>query len=185
MKDRMQDRYVVDTNVLIAASAADPQNPTDIDATPEDQVLRLKVFAWLNEFGMSSLSRLVLDEAGKIYEEYKNKLNDQDFGIQVVIHKWSTSAVDSVNVEYDANGHGCLPDALAPVIHDRDDRKMVAACLAALGTHGPCTIAFAGDSDWIGWETALRDHEVELKPIIEAWARRKHAEKQAKKQSGA
>ena len=184
MKDRMDNRYVVDTNVLIAASAADPQNPTDIDATPEDQVLRLKVFVWLDHFRMS-LSHLVLDEAGKIYEEYRNKLNDQDFGIQVVIHKWSTSAVDSMNVEYDANGHGCLPDALAPVIHDRDDRKMVAACLAALHTHGSCTIAFAGDSDWIGWETALRDHGVELEPIIEEWTRRKHAERQAKKQSGA
>ena len=31
----MRPRYVVDTNVLIAASAADPVNPKDLDATPD------------------------------------------------------------------------------------------------------------------------------------------------------
>ena len=180
----MKERYVVDTNVLIAASAGDPQDPKDIDATPEDPSLRLKIFCWLDVFRGSS-SCLVFDDAWKIYKEYRNKLNDQDFGIQVVIHKLSTSAVDSVRVEYDANGHGCLPDTLAPAIHDRDDRKMVAACLAALVTHGPCLIAFAGDSDWIGWEEALHQNGVELEPIIEDWARRKYAEKQGSKSSGA
>ena len=179
----MKERYVVDTNVLIAASVGDPQDPKDIDATPEDSSLRLKIFCWLDEF-RASPSRLVLDDAWKIFKEYGNKLTDQDFGIQVVIHKWSTSAVDSVSVEVDANGHGCLPDTLAPTIHDREDRKMVAACLAALATHGPCAIAFAGDSDWIGWQEALHQHGVELEPIIEDWARRKYAEKQGNKKSG-
>lgn len=175
----MKDRYVIDTNVLIAASAGDPQDPKDIDATPQDQFLRLKIFCWLNGFKVAA-SRLVLDGSGKIHEEYRNKLNDQDFGIQVVIHKWSTCAVDDVSVEYDANGHACLPETLAPTIHDKEDRKMVAACMAALHAHGPCVVAFAGDSDWIGWENALRQHGVELEPIIEAWARRKHDEKQHK-----
>ena len=36
----MKARYVVDTNVLIAASAADPIHPKDIDATPADPGLR-------------------------------------------------------------------------------------------------------------------------------------------------
>lgn len=172
----MKDRYVVDTNVLIAASAGDPQDPKDIDATPQDPSLRLEIFYWLDEFRVAP-SHLVLDNDGKIYEEYRNKLSEQDFGIQMVIHKWSTSAVDDVSVEYDANGHACLPDTLAPTIHDKEDRKMVAACLAAL-THGPCAIAFAGDSDWIGWETALHEHGVELEPLIEDWVRQKYAEKQ-------
>ena len=176
----MKERYVVDTNVLIAASARDPQDSKDIDATPEDPSLRLQIFCWLDEF-RASPSRLVFDHAWKIYKEYKNKLNDQDFGIQVVIHKLSTSAVDNVRVEYDTNNHGCLPDTLAPTIHDKEDRKMVAACLAALATHGPCLIAFAGDSDWIGWERALHHHGVELGPIIEDWARQKYAEKQKNK----
>ncbi|MCY3536511.1 MAG: hypothetical protein OXI08_10985 [Cyanobacteria bacterium MAG IRC4_bin_6] len=176
----MKERYVVDTNVLIAASAGDPQDPKDIDATPEDPSLRLKIFCWLDAF-RASPSHLVLDEVSKILKEYRNKLDEQDFGVQVVIHKWSTSAVDNVRVEYDANGHGCLPDTLAPAIHDREDRKMVAACLAALVTHGSCLIAFAGESDWIGWGRALLQHGVELEPIIEDWARRKYDEKQKNK----
>lgn len=173
----MKERYVVDTNVLIAASAVDPQHPKDIDTTPENPSLRFKIFCWLEQF-RAAPSHLVLDDHCKIYKEYRNKLDDQDFGIQVVIHKWSTSAVDTVCVKYDANGHGCLPDTLAPTIHDREDRKMVAACLAALAAHGHCVIAFAGDSDWIGWENALQDHGVELEAIIEDWARQKYAEKQ-------
>lgn len=175
----MKDRYVVDTNVLIAASAGDPQDPKDIDATPQDPSLRLEIFHWLDKF-RAATSRLVLDDAFKIFKEYRNKLSEQDFGIQVVIHKWRTSAVDDVSVEYDANGHARLPDTLAPTIHDKEDRKMVAACLAALHTHGPCVIAFAGDSDWIGWETALHEHGIELEPLIEDWVRQKYAEKQHK-----
>ncbi|MYG63164.1 MAG: hypothetical protein F4158_00975 [Synechococcus sp. SB0675_bin_7] len=176
----MKERYVVDTNVLIAASAGDLQDPKDIDATPQDQSLRLKILDWLKEFSASP-SHLVLDDAWKIYKEYRNKLTDQDFGIRVIIHKLSTSAIDNVSIEYDANGHGCLPDTLAPTIHDREDRKMVAACLAALVTHGVCVIAFAGDSDWIGWEEALHQNGVELDPIIEDWVRRKYDEKQKNK----
>lgn len=179
----MKDRYVVDTNVLIAASAGNPEDPKDIDATPQDPSLRLEIFRWLDEF-RAAASRLVLDHAFKIFKEYGNKLSDQDFVIQVVIHKWSTYAVDDVSVEYDANGHARLPETLAPTIHDREDRKMVAACLAALHAHGPCVIAFAGDSDWIGWEEALLQHGVVLEPIIEDWARRKYAEKQSTETRG-
>ncbi|KKZ15215.1 MAG: hypothetical protein TH68_01575 [Candidatus Synechococcus spongiarum 142] len=179
----MKERYIVDTNVLIAASAGHPQDSKDIDATPKDLSLRLQIFNWLDQFSKSQ-SHLVLDDAQKIYKEYRNKLNDQDFGIQVVIHKLSTCSVDIVSVEYDANGHGCLPATLTSTIHDREDRKMVAACLAALATHGPCPIAFAADSDWIGWEEALRQHGVELEPIIEDWVRQKYAKKQRDRRSG-
>ncbi len=39
----MRARYVIDTNVLIAASPADPTHPKDIDATPADPNLRRRV----------------------------------------------------------------------------------------------------------------------------------------------
>lgn len=173
----MRARYVVDTNVLIAASAADPQHPKDIDATPPDPALRQQVWRWLDEFHQSE-SRLVLDQAGAIYDEYTHKLGFNDFGIQVVMHKWSTAAVDDVPVDYDAHGHGVLPDALSPVIHDTADRKMVAAALASHELYGEGCVAFAGDTDWHDWEAALGQHRVLLEPIIEAWSRQKHAEKQ-------
>lgn len=84
----MRARYVVDTNVLIAASAADPQHPKDIDATPTDPALREQVWHWLDQFQQSS-AHLVLDDAGKIFDEYQNKLGFNDFGVQVVLHKLS------------------------------------------------------------------------------------------------
>lgn len=175
----MRARYVVDTNVLIAASAADPQHQKDIDATPADPALRMQVWQWLSQFEQSD-SRLVLDLAGEIYKEYNNKLGFNDFGIQVVMHKWSTAAVDNVEVDYDPDGIGVLPQALAPVIHDDADKKMVAAALASHQLHGEGCVAFAGDTDWHDWEATLIEHHVLLEPIIEAWSRQKHADKKSR-----
>ncbi|WP_421575765.1 hypothetical protein [Stenotrophomonas maltophilia] len=172
----MKARYVVDTNVLIAASAADPTYPKDIDATPSDPMLRQEIWTWLSCF-QDSDSRLVLDGAGKILEEYEKKLGFNDFGRQVVMHKWSTAAVDDVDVEFDRHGEGVLPATLAPVIHDGADRKMVAAALEISAEFGDGCIAFAGDTDWHDWEDALAAHRVSLEPIIEVWSRAKHADK--------
>lgn len=173
----MRARYVVDTNVLIAASAADPVHPKDVDATPADPALRLQVWQWLSEFQQSD-ARLVLDSAGEIFKEYERKLGFNDFGIQMVMHKWSTAAVDDVPVDYDADGYGVLPESLADVIHDAADRKMVAAALAAHALHGEGCVAFAGDTDWHDWEDALALHQVVLEPLIAAWSRARHAQKQ-------
>lgn len=176
----MRDRYVVDTNVLIAASAADPVHPADITATPTDPALRLEVWQWLDTFEKSD-SRLVLDFEGRIWDEYNNKLGYTDFGIQVVVSKWNKCAVDSVAVGYDEHGHGTLPATLLPVIHDLADRKMVGATLASYAEFGEGCVAFAGDTDWHDWEDALLAHNILVEPIIEAWSRAKHAEKQARK----
>jgi hypothetical protein len=173
----MKARYVVDTNVLIAASAADPTHPTDIDATPADPGLRKMIWEWLYAFEQSA-SRLVLDWAGHIEAEYHKKLGFNDYGIQVVMHKWSTAAVDGVEIAYDNDGYGVLPAPLAAVVHDLADRQMVAAALAAHQLFGEGCIAFAGDTDWHDWEDDLAAHQVQLEPIIEDWSRQKHAEKQ-------
>ena len=175
----MRGRYVVDTNVLIAASAADPTHPKDIDATPTDPKFRKKVWDWLDAF-QSSPSRMVLDRSGGIYAEYCNKLGFNDFGIQVVMHKWSTCAVDNVDVAYDDHGHGILLPPLLAVIHDEADKKMVAAALDSHRQYGEGCVAFAGDTDWHDWEKDLRESNVFLEPIIEEWSRQKHAEKKVR-----
>ncbi len=175
----MRARYVVDTNVLIAASAADPTSPADISATPDDPNLRLKIWTWLSEFEAGE-SRLVLDGSMRIFDEYRNKLDFGDFGIQVVMNKWSKDQVDNVDVSYDAYGHGVLPDTLEIVVHDLADRKIVAASIASHSRFGEGCIAFAGDTDWHDWEIALSDHQIILEPIIEEWSRAKHTEKAAK-----
>lgn len=172
----MRARYVVDTNVLIAASAADPTHPKDIDATPDDPALRLKVWEWLDQFNVG-VARLVLDTESGIYDEYCKKLGFNDYGIQVVMNKWSTSAVDNVVVAYDKHKEGVLPATLTAVVHDGEDKKMVAAALASHMDFGEGCVVFAGDTDWHDWEDALARHDVILEPIIEAWSRKKHAEK--------
>lgn len=110
-------------------------------------------------------------------KEYKRNLGFNDFGRQVVIHKYSTSAVDPVDVLYDENGDGVLDEPLQTIVHDRADRKMVAAALDALDMYGGCAIAFAGDTDWHGWEDDLCAAGLELEPIIPEWSRTKYAEK--------
>ena len=175
----MRDRYIVDTKVLIAASAADPTHTKDIDATPADPKLRMEIWQWLSDF-QSSTSRMVLDSANGIYDEYNKKLGFNDFGIQVVMHKWSTAAVDNVDVAYDEHGHGVLQLPLLAVIHDDADKKMVAAALDSHRQYGEGCVAFAGDTDWHDWEADLLASSVLLEPIIEDWSRQKHAEKQAR-----
>lgn len=177
----MRERYVVDTNVLIAASAADPLHPKDIDATPDDPSMRLIVWKWLDEFDTGP-SRIVLDASGRIFKEYGNKLGFNDFGIQVVMNKWDTIAVDLVDVAYDSYGDGIIPEELEPVIHDRADRKMVAAALESKRVFGEGCVAFAGDTDWHEWEDVLLQRGLILEPVIEEWSCQKFAEKQERKQ---
>jgi len=176
----MKDRYVVDTNVLIAASAADPTHPKDIDATPDEPMLRQQIWAWLDKFEQSE-TRMVLDSDMEIFGEYNNKLGFNDFGIQVVQSKFSTAQVDYVDVKYDENGSGILPAELSPTIHDEADKKMVAAALDSHRQFGEGCVAFAGDTDWHDWEDALSGHNVILEPIVEEWSRAKHAEKKRRK----
>ena len=172
----MKDRYVVDTNVIIAASTIDD---IGINATPEDAELRTQVWNWLKEF-RSSDSHLVLDGQGKIHKEYRAKLGQDSYGLQVVRHKWDTSAVDQVSVAYDQDEYAILNEPLQTVVHDNSDRKMVAAALAAFNDHGSSCIAFAADSDWHGWEDEIVKTGVELEPIIEQWSRAKYDEKKTK-----
>ncbi|MHB8764695.1 MAG: hypothetical protein ACYDA8_10235 [Deferrisomatales bacterium] len=175
----MRARYVVDTNVLIAASAVEAGSPVARDATPREPALRQRVHDWLTTFEVAE-TRMVLDGAGKIYEEYGNKLGFNDYGIQLVIHKMSTAAVDLVEVLYDRDGHGVLEPSLASVIHDRADRKLVAAALAANSLFGACAIANAGDTDWYDWHDALTAAGVAVEQLLPEWSRQKWQAKRAR-----
>jgi predicted nucleic acid-binding protein len=166
-------RHVIDTNVLIAASAADQGHPSSVDATPADPVLRLQIWQWLADFSDSN-SHLVLDDTGAIAQEYQHQLDYNDFGIQVLMHKWSTGAVDLVEVIFDADGNAVLPPELMEVVHDVADRKFVAAALRAEQTLGVTPIVFAGDTDWHDWETVLQATGIHLQPLIEHWSRACH-----------
>ncbi len=68
----------------------------------------------------------MLNGQGGIAREYANKLGFNDFGRQVVTHKWSTCQADQVDVLYD-DDNGFLDEPLQSIIHDPSDRKMVGA----------------------------------------------------------
>ena len=168
----MKERYVVDTNVLIAASSI--QN-TELDVTPNDPDLCKKVFDWLELFE-NSKSRLVLDGEGKIHEEYEKKLGFNDYGLQVLMHKYTQSQVDMVDVLYDDDGYAFLEEPLASAIYDRSDRKIVAAALEGLKL-GECEIANASDADWYDWTEALEQEGLVVHQIIPDWSKQKWQEK--------
>lgn len=176
------DRYVVDTNVLIAASAAMARQrgetllPHHLEVTPADPALQARVLAWLEGFAASS-ARLVLDSAGAINIEYHRKLDFHDYGIQVLMWKLSRDEVDRVQIDFDADGSGIVPQPLDEVVQDLADRKMVAAALQALSLPGTSAIAFAGDTDWHDWEPDLTRTGLTLLPLIPDWSRVRHAEK--------
>lgn len=178
----LKDRYVIDTNILIAASAVHAaangvQLPHHREVTPQEPALQQRICEWLTTFEQSR-SHLVLDVAGGINAEYHHKLDFNDYGIQVVMNKISRSEVDLVTVAYDGNGDGIVPQPLDDVVKDLADRKMLAAALEALKLPGSSAIAFAGDTDWLDWEAELIRTGLVLEPVIEDWSRTKHEEKQ-------
>jgi hypothetical protein len=83
----------VDTNVLVAASAAVPSSRAAAFAAPDDPDLRLRVWNWLSDFDEAE-SHLVLDITDRIQDEYESNLGFDDFGLQVIIHKLSISRCD-------------------------------------------------------------------------------------------
>lgn len=78
----MVDSSVVDTNVLIVASAADDGSPFRPEATPvQEAALRQEVLNWLQAFELDAERSIVLDWDWHICGEYQNKLNlEQDYG---------------------------------------------------------------------------------------------------------
>lgn len=155
--------HVVDTNVLLVASAAHPYSPFDDShvPSPEQQL----VFEWLVAFRADNTRSLVLDDLFEIYKEYRNKLTDQDYGLQVV-HEKLQACLRQVVVRWDTNGHAVVPRAFATF--DKSDRKLLAAALA-----DPATISIvnAADSDWLEIEAELAAVGVEVVHVIERWLR--------------
>lgn len=171
----MANARVVDTNVLIVASAADDGSPFRPDATPvEEARLRKQVLDWLIEFEKDSDRHAVLDWDWHICGEYLNKLTEQDYGWLAMMAKKDRNEIVWVGLTVDQNGHAVLPDTLEPHVTDLEDRKMVAAVLAAHAETWDCTLTNACDTDWIDCEKALKKHKIVPEHVIEDWLRAKH-----------
>jgi len=153
--------HVVDTNVLLVASAAHPYSPFDDTHVPAAE--RSLVFEWLAAFRSDDGRQLVLDDRLKIYEEYRNKLTDQDYGLQVVKEKMQT--LRFAEIDWDGET-AVVPEAFREF--DPSDRKLLAA---ALRDPDGISIVNAADSDWLEIEEALAGAGVEVVHIIEPWLR--------------
>ena len=155
--------HVIDTNVLIVASAAHPYSPFDDTHVPPAE--REAVLEWLSAFRRDE-RHLVLDTMFKIYDEYRNKLTDQDLGLQVITEKLQHSFLRTHSIRYDADGTAVVPDCFRAL--DRSDRKFLATALA---DGGRSTIVNAADPDWYAVEDECVRHGIVVEQIIDAWLR--------------
>ncbi len=170
------DKHVIDTNVLLIASSAHETSPFAPQATPvEEARFRKKVLNWLIEFEQSD-RQIVLDWNWIIVDEYKgvnrrDKLTEQDYGLQVVLNKYSTGDFFGFLLDCDANGNAIIEDkALESAVTDFADRKMVAGVLAAGGRENGCNLVNACDTDWYDCKDALNAAGVDVFQIIgEEW----------------
>ena len=179
----MAESLVVDTNVLIIASAADDGSPFRPDATPvQEAALRKEVLDWLREFEHDAARSVVLDYDWHICGEYQNKLDvDQDYGWLAVMAKKDHNQVVWVTIDVDEDGHAELPVELHGAVSDRADRKMVAAVLFAQLAGNDCKLVNASDTDWLDCESALSEAGVQVHQLLGEWLKAKH---KAKKSQG-
>lgn len=179
----MADTRVVDTNVLIVASAADENSLFDEHDTPVDEKQhRDKVLAWVYAFEKDATRRAVLDWDWHMCAEYRKKLTDQDYGWLVMMQKRDLGQVEWVGFDVDVHGHAHLPDDLSVAISDLEDRKMVAAVLAVTAKEHACKLVNACDTDWLDCAGALESALVETEHLLEhEWLRPRWVDKKKRK----
>lgn len=154
--------YLVDTNVMLAASAVQELSNLAVRAMPQEVELREMVYEWLAEFDQSD-RRIVLDEAGLVRDEYERNMpfnmREQEYGMQVLQSKLDRNLVEHVPIEsLEANGEhiAVLEPAHEDLVVDREDRKWVACALAAHELFGEMpSIVYGAETDWYIAESQL------------------------------
>jgi len=168
------DRWVVDTNVLLAADISpSPRLATHLSLSCREHSLE-----WLEAF-LERQDRLVVDEGWKILNEYQRKTQPDDYASFFVREILSRSLVDPVSIEMDETDSACLPDGLLETVHDLADRKFVAVALAHPDRP---TIVNSADTDWLDWQDDLAKFRIyclhlcaeELTQMAENKRKKKH-----------
>lgn len=155
--------YLVDTNVMLAASAVQGLSNLAVRAMPQEIELREMVYEWLADFDQSD-AHIVLDEEGLVRAEYERNMpfnqHQQEYGMQVLQSKLDKNLVEYVPIKsFEANGEHIAvlePDQEA-LVTDREDRKWVACALAAkiLFNQVP-PIVYGAETDWFVAEEQLK-----------------------------
>lgn len=154
--------YLVDTNVMLAASAILELSNQAIRAMPKEVELREIIYEWLAAFDLSA-HRIVLDEEGLVRAEYERNMpfnmHGQEYGMLVLQNKLDRNLAEFVPIEsLKANGEhiALLEAAHEALVTDREDRKWVACALAAqvLFEQVP-PIVYGAETDWFIAEKQL------------------------------
>lgn len=156
--------YLVDTNVMLAASAVSELSKQAVRAMPQEIELREMIYEWLADFDRSD-RRIVLDEEGLVRDEYERNmpfnLHEQEYGMHVLQSKLDRNLAVYVPIDsLQANGeHIALLDAEnEALVTDREDRKWVACALAAQVLFGQVPpIVYGAETDWFIAEAQLRE----------------------------
>lgn len=149
---------IIDTNVLIVATGLEPGRDL---ASHVPGAIKERAHNWLRAFRADADRMLVCDDAYQIWQEYKRKLTEQDFGFAVVreIRFQSQRMRTVAPLE--------IPRALEkPIASLRNDRKFVAVALAD-APHS--SIVNASDTDWERVEAELTQHDVHVEHIDPSW----------------
>lgn len=165
--------FLVDTNVMMAASAISELSNVATRAMPREIELREIVYDWLLSFDLSD-DRLVLDEVGLVIAEYERNMphnwQEQEYGLKVLQNKIDHMQVDYVLIDtLEGNGEhiAVLDPANEAIVTDREDRKWVACALAALVLFGESpAIVYGAETDWYIARERLREIGVCVQPLL-------------------
>lgn len=165
--------FLVDTNVMLAASAISELSNVAARAMPREIELRELVYEWLVAFDQSD-DRMVLDDVGLVRDEYERNLphnwREQEYGLQVLQSKIDRMQVDDVPIEsLEANGEhiAVLDPAHEAVVTDREDRKWVACALSAQILFGESPpIVYGAETDWHIARAQLEAIGISFRPLL-------------------
>lgn len=154
--------YLVDTNVMLAASAVSELSNLAVRAMPKEIELREIIYEWLAQFDLSD-RQIVLDENGLVLDEYERNMRfnmrEQEYGMKVLQSKLDRVLVEYVPIDsLEANGEhiAVLDPDHELLVTDREDRKWVACALATkiLFDQVP-PIVYGAETDWFIAEESL------------------------------
>jgi hypothetical protein len=166
--------FLVDTNVMLAASAISELSNVAARAMPLEIELRELVFEWLAEFDQSD-NRMVLDDVGLVRDEYERNLpynwREQEYGLRVLQSKIDRMQVDDVPIKsLEANGeHIAVFDdpGHESLVTDREDRKWVACALSAQILFGESPpIVYGAETDWHIAKAQLEAIGICFRPLL-------------------
>ncbi len=155
--------YLIDTNVMLAASAVSELSNQAIRAMPQEIELRAMIYEWLADFDQSD-HHIVMDDVGLVLAEYERNMphnwREQEYGMLVLQSKVDRMQVDYVLIEsFEGNGEHIAvlnPDHEA-LVTDREDRKWVACALAAQTLFNQVPpIVYGAETDWFIAEESLK-----------------------------